>query len=217
MPPGSNDCIQLWSRNYNAIVNRFAHLIKGQFFGHTHNDEFEIFYEDISTPLPNSQYQHQRMFRATNVAYIGPSITTFGNVNPGYRIYLVDPDNFDIVDHQTYTLNLTQANHLRDTKPLNYELSYSMKEEYGMKSLAASEFHKLVMRMRTPPRNEDRIGHQAQKADEMFKKFYRFFYNKSDFIGEDNECADESCKYEILCRLLTGLSHDSTFCRHFLL
>ena len=33
-----------WSHEYNRIVRRFNNTILGQFFGHTHNDEFEIFY-----------------------------------------------------------------------------------------------------------------------------------------------------------------------------
>ena len=48
-----------------------------QFFGHTHFDEFEVFYdtEDISRP--------------TNIAYIGPSVTPYYDLNPGYRIYYI--------------------------------------------------------------------------------------------------------------------------------
>lgn len=51
-----------------------------QFYGHTHNDEFEVFYDLTDNT------------RAIAVAYIGPSVTTYTYLNPGYRIYYVDGD-----------------------------------------------------------------------------------------------------------------------------
>lgn len=45
IPPGHSDCLKVWSRNYYAIVNRYEATITAQFFGHTHYDEFEVFYD----------------------------------------------------------------------------------------------------------------------------------------------------------------------------
>lgn len=45
IPPGHSDCLKIWSRNYYAIVNRYEATITAQFFGHTHFDEFEVFYD----------------------------------------------------------------------------------------------------------------------------------------------------------------------------
>ena len=50
---------QSWSWNYYRVVDRFESTITGQFFGHTHFDEMEIFYQ-----APDYK-------RPTNVAYIG--------------------------------------------------------------------------------------------------------------------------------------------------
>jgi len=36
IPPGSNDCLQIWSQNFYRIVNRFESTIVSQFYGHTH-------------------------------------------------------------------------------------------------------------------------------------------------------------------------------------
>lgn len=46
IPPGHSDCIKVWSRNYYAIINRYEAIITAQFFGHTHYDEFEVFYDN---------------------------------------------------------------------------------------------------------------------------------------------------------------------------
>ena len=61
-----------------TLPGRFAGTISAQFFGHTHYDEYEIFYDIRQQYVPN------------NVAYLAPSVTTFFDLNPGYRVYDVD-------------------------------------------------------------------------------------------------------------------------------
>ena len=60
---------------------RYEDTISGQFYGHTHKDEFEVFYdlEDAS--------------RAVSVAYITPAVTTYSFKNPTYRIFHVDTNS----------------------------------------------------------------------------------------------------------------------------
>jgi hypothetical protein len=57
--------LKIWSRNYYKIIQRYENTITAQFYGHTHYDEFEVFYdtEDLSRP--------------TNIGYIGPSVTPY--------------------------------------------------------------------------------------------------------------------------------------------
>ncbi len=66
-----NGCLSSWSSNYYRIINRYENIIRGQFFGHTHFDEFELFYDLNNTT------------RATNIAYLAPSVTTQSFMNPG--------------------------------------------------------------------------------------------------------------------------------------
>jgi sphingomyelin phosphodiesterase len=95
-------CFDAWSKNYYQIINRYESTIVGQFFGHTHYDQFEMFYD-----LNNLK-------RAVGVAYIAGSITTFSHGNPNYRIYNVDGiynnSSFQVLDHENYFMNLTDAN-----------------------------------------------------------------------------------------------------------
>lgn len=53
IPPGHSDCLKVWSRNYYAIINRYESTITAQFFGHTHFDEFEVFYDPNDLGKPN--------------------------------------------------------------------------------------------------------------------------------------------------------------------
>ncbi|KAA0194494.1 hypothetical protein HAZT_HAZT006754, partial [Hyalella azteca] len=55
----------------------YESTITGQFFGHTHYDEFEVFYDDVD-------------LRPASVAYVAPSVTTYDALNPGYRIYYIE-------------------------------------------------------------------------------------------------------------------------------
>lgn len=45
IPPGNQDCLRIWSHNYYEIIARFENTVAAQFFGHTHFDEFEVFYD----------------------------------------------------------------------------------------------------------------------------------------------------------------------------
>lgn len=54
-----------------VLFIRYESTITGQFFGHTHFDEFQLFYDE------------ETMTRAVGVAYIAPSVTTYINLNPG--------------------------------------------------------------------------------------------------------------------------------------
>lgn len=61
---------------YKWYVNdRYESTIAGQYFGHSHTDWYEVFYDDVTFKRP------------TSVLYIPGSVTTFTSLNPGFRIY----------------------------------------------------------------------------------------------------------------------------------
>lgn len=113
-----SECLDSWSRSYYEIINRYESIISAQIFGHDHQDSFRIFYD-----LKNTT-------RAVGVSYLGPSVTTFSNLNPGYRIYTVDgvhkDSSFSILDHETIVMNLTEAN-IFDTPKWTPEYSAKVK------------------------------------------------------------------------------------------
>lgn len=105
--------------------------------------------------------------RATSIAYIGPSVTPYYDLNPGYRIYYVDGDHEDttrvsfllhesfqpnlkllppqlVVDHESWIMNLKEAN-LYDY-PIWYKL-YSTRAAYAMRGLRPVDWDGLVNNM----------------------------------------------------------------------
>lgn len=67
----------------HSILCRFESTIVAQFYGHSHFDEYQVFYDvnDIERPI--------------NIAYISPSLTPWQNLNPAYRIYYIDGDHLN--------------------------------------------------------------------------------------------------------------------------
>lgn len=103
------------------------------------------------------------MGRAVSISYIGPSVSPYTNLNPGYRIYYVDGDhdhttrvsfNFKnknnygdfqlVVDHETWVMNLKEAN-LYDY-PIWYKM-YSARKAYDMTSLLPQDWDDLLQRL----------------------------------------------------------------------
>ena len=58
-------------RSLQHPTHRFEGTIAAQFFGHTHVDEFEMFYDE------------ETLTRPVSVAFVAPSVTTYINLNPG--------------------------------------------------------------------------------------------------------------------------------------
>ncbi|KAM4796838.1 sphingomyelin phosphodiesterase [Rhinophrynus dorsalis] len=183
IPPGI--CLKSWSWNYYRIVNRFESTIVSQFFGHTHLDEFEIFYDE------------ETLSRPLSVAFIAPSVTTFVNLNPGFRVYQIDgqyPESSHVVlDHETYILNLTEANAGGKEEP-RWTLLYSALKTYGMKSAYPADW--------------DNLLHRFLQDERLFQTFW-YLHHK----GHVEEVCHESCKSTLLCTLRTGRSSDPQLCK----
>ncbi|XP_049544955.1 sphingomyelin phosphodiesterase isoform X2 [Anopheles darlingi] len=182
IPPGHSDCLKVWSRNYYKIISRYESTITAQFFGHTHFDEFEVFYD------PHD------LGRATSIAYIGPSVTPYNDLNPGYRIYYIDGDHDEttrlVVDHESWIMNLKEAN-LYDY-PIWYKL-YSTRAAYGMKGLRPADWNQLINNM--------------TDSKEMFDLYYKHYWKNSPVKPE----CDYECRKRILCDAKSGRSHDRKY------
>ncbi|KAL0267657.1 UNVERIFIED_CONTAM: hypothetical protein PYX00_009860 [Menopon gallinae] len=170
IPPGHTDCLKTWQTNYYDIVERFSKTIAGQFFGHTHNDEFEIFYE------------RKNPEKAVNVAYLAPSVTTYTYLNPGYRIYYIDGDyegsSRTVLDHDTWFMDMEEAN-AKGTP--TWAKLYSAKEDFNMTSLTPTDWHELYNRIRYD--------------DDVFEQYDRYFWSDSPKRSKCNV----HCKKEKLC------------------
>jgi sphingomyelin phosphodiesterase len=188
IPPGIPDCMTTWSWNYYKIINRYENVIAGQFFGHTHFDSWEVFY-DI-----DSGYE-----RPVSVAYIAPSVTSYSYLNPGYRVYEIDGlysnSSWAVLDHETFIMNLTESNLKQKTV---WFKEYSAKEAYNMTYLTAQDW--------------DSTYKKIAKDDELFKKYFQYYYKSQT---KDRNC-DASCREKMLCEIRSGRSYDPEICKRAL-
>uniref|UniRef100_A0A7M5V677 Sphingomyelin phosphodiesterase n=1 Tax=Clytia hemisphaerica TaxID=252671 RepID=A0A7M5V677_9CNID len=166
----------LWFRfNYYRIVDRFHDTIAAQFFGHTHHDEFSLFYHSEDTEVPN------------NIAYIGPSVTTYNNMNPGYRTYDVDGPStnatWNVINHDTFYAEIQKTD---DTHPPEWLHEYNVKEAYGMKDLSPGEWHGLIQRMYNDP--------------ELFQIMFKAYRKQYKY----DTCDTLKCRRSFLCGMMDG-------------
>jgi len=188
IPPGNSDCLTIFSREYVKLINRYESTVAAQFFGHTHAEEFKIFYDKTG---PDG--------RATNVAFIGGSLTTYDAINPGYRVYIVDGEragsSYAVLDHTTWHTNLTEANANPDRDPI-WEPLYSARAEYGLPDLSPSSMEAFVDRMRSD--------------DYLFNLYMKNFHKaaNTDLV----ESCDSACKTKELCSMVTTNFKDQSHC-----
>jgi hypothetical protein len=108
---------------FYQIVERYSpHVIANVFFGHTHEDQFSIFYSNNGTT--------QNASTALTTGWIGPSITPLTNLNSGYRLYVVDTGDFNVYDAYTFYSNVSAFPGLSSTGP-TFQLEYSTRDTYG--------------------------------------------------------------------------------------
>uniref|UniRef100_A0A7E4V9S7 Sphingomyelin phosphodiesterase n=1 Tax=Panagrellus redivivus TaxID=6233 RepID=A0A7E4V9S7_PANRE len=183
IPPGDGECLEGWARNYYRIVQRFNETIRAQFFGHIHWDSFSLFYEDMNNPKSN----------AVGVLYASPSVTTYEDLNPAYRIYTIEGDvpgsKHNIIDFETYFLNLSSTT---DRSYPRWELLYSAKEEYGLADLSPKSWQTLSKRVLTDI--------------DTYDKFVKNYARRSDY-----HC-DLECRHELLCAMRASHHNRTALC-----
>ncbi|XP_043471211.1 sphingomyelin phosphodiesterase 1-like [Leptopilina heterotoma] len=186
IPPGDNSCLVAWSRAFRKIVNRYSHIISAQFNGHTHNDELKVFY----SPDDNS--------KIINVAWNGGSITTYSNLNPNYKIYEINGNDYKVEDYETWIYNLTAANETPDRRPDWFKL-YSFKEEYNLSDTSPNSLNNWLVEM--------------SKDDKAILKYHRNFVKYADPALKEN--CNSKCLKKQFCSIVTSQVNNKKECTFF--
>lgn len=118
MPPGTTDTLRDQSNYYDQIVQRYRNTIAGQFFGHTHQDQFFVAYSD---------YKKRSAETAVNVQWVAPPITPRGG-NPAFKVYDVDPDTYEIMNARVFRTDLSDPEFQKNPR---WNLYYDAREAYA--------------------------------------------------------------------------------------
>lgn len=180
-PPGQYDCLKRWNRRFDDLVVKYACLIKGMFYGHTHYDHFKLFYGSKE----GTDEESAKLDKVpVNIAWITPALTTYVDMLPGYRIYGVSKKDYTIKKIYTYTMSsLGDAN---DTP--TFQLSYEMKAEYGLPDFSPRSMHRLTQAMAS--------------NSTLFNSFHKHYYKNTK--GMIPHCSNR-CRKRMICQLQHSL------------
>lgn len=177
IPPGGvQDALHDQSNYFNQIVQRYKHVIAGQFYGHTHKDEFMVGYSD---------YTKRSAETASTFAMIAPAITP-RSTNPGFKVYDVDPDTYELMDVKVFRTDTT-TNEFQ-VKPV-WEQAYSAREIYGSKFPGLKATDSL----------DARFWHKVTEAFEGDEALYTVFRSLQRPGGEVPAACDAECKRLAIC------------------
>jgi len=189
MSVGSHDAFYDQSNYLDQIVNRYANTIAGMFYGHTHKDHFQISYSD---------YSKRSRDTASAMSYIGPSLTPTSGM-PAFRVYLVDPVTFAVLDHETYIADMEDPNF--QTKPV-WKKYYSAKEKYA--PLVGPEFEDAAAEL-TPA-----FWHRLTEVFEQDQAAFDDYVARKTRGWDVKPCEGE-CRDLEICELRAARAQDNCY------
>ncbi|EGG23426.1 sphingomyelinase [Cavenderia fasciculata] len=164
----------VWCSIYQRLVEQYSGTIVGQIYGHTHDDQLAIL-TDMETYT-----------KPTGVQFIAPSLTTYQNHEPGFRIYEFDYDTNQITDYYQYHCNITEANL---TGNLTFSLTYQAKEMYGLSDMSPQSWFQVATQMKTD--------------STVFNKYYSHLSSSPNPLKP----CDADCQYSMACEIFSVTSH----------
>jgi len=130
--PGADELSQTFSYFISNMTDQYQDEIVASFWGHTHNNEFRLFFkEDEIIP--------------THVAYIAAAMKPGPANMPGFRIYEYNRQSNELLDFYQYFLNLTDV--ILGGK-IEYQFLYSAKQSYGLTDLSAKSWNEMLHEMK---------------------------------------------------------------------
>ena len=182
-------------------------MIKGQFFGHLHTDEFRI--PDVEAILSSSSSDngdncedHYDDYEYTHdegpVLWIASSITPIYGSNPSIRQVFYETVTGEVLDYDTYYLNLTDPQIQMDWKQDNEQYkndtsnwikdSQSFKESFGLQNVSRGSLKRGIV---------DKLGSNTQSPFWNVLIERQHIYKERDLA--DAEALREALHMEWIC------------------
>lgn len=200
---GSNPLPNPTDYFYQVVARYSPHVIANIFFGHTHEDEFMIYYSLNGTV--------QDAAHALATGWIGPSVTPLTNLNSGFRMYEVDTNSFDVMEAYTFYADVNsfpkldstvagpgmQLHHIlqRFANPLTvYKFEYSTRDTYApiggwpaTAPLNATYWHKVT---------------EAMEANHTLISIHNTYQGKISVKSPN--CTSNACAQAKICYMRSG-------------
>lgn len=178
----THGCLRAWGSRFQALADRYQHIIRFGLFGHSHD---ETFFLTRSVGAMNES-------RPLAFNSILAPTTTYQGKNPSFAVYDIDEETMLITDITTYFFNITQAN-LGNPK---WEVYHNILEAYGMEDASPASFHKFAQRVHD---------------DEHTAMNLNMWNAKSGPDGPIESC-DSNCRRGAYCGLVTSYTDVEAEC-----
>lgn len=205
---GMGSCLPEWSIRFKALIDRYSYVIRGQFIGHAHSDDFKVSksFADNST---------------VGLSFIPGSLTTYSYLFPEFRVYEVDSATNLPLNYYEYRLNLTKYNALGNTsEEIIFDNVYNFTTEYNLPDMSFNSFDTLLESLKTDlPTIKKFIFNELQGSPTAQRSSDGATLNTgmSEYCGKFNsvqdveECAGGKVNLEnTVIRYLTGKWRKST-------
>jgi len=130
----TNDCLRAWGSRFQALADRYQHIIRFGLFGHSHDENFYL-------TRSVGAYNESKVITFNSI--MAPS-TTYKGKNPSFAVYEIDEETMLIVNITTYYFNITKAN--EENKP-EWEQYHNILETYGMQDASPRSFEGFARRL----------------------------------------------------------------------
>jgi len=125
----SKSCLKSWSKRFQALLERFQHVIRFGLYGHSHDESFFL------TRSVNRDGDYTKTKPIMFNSILAPSTTYTGN-NPSFAVYEIEEETMLIVDITTYYFNITKAN----AGQPEWEVYHNILQDYGMEDASPVSF-----------------------------------------------------------------------------
>ncbi|GMM54414.1 hypothetical protein DAKH74_010300 [Maudiozyma humilis] len=179
IPPATGG-LPIPSNVFAEIVERFSpSTIAAIFFGHTHEDQFEVMYA-------GSGKDPKTIENVVNSAWIMQSITPFVGYNPSWRYYEVDRKTFSVMDAHNFYAELDKTYDNNGEEP-EWKYEYSSRHGYNItwpetSPLNATYWHLVA----------EKINSSAD-ARQAYGNYRRRFSPYSPNCHAKNSCTQDYC------------------------
>jgi sphingomyelin phosphodiesterase len=194
IPIGDVFVLGEWSVRFRALINRYTNIVRGQFYGHTHYDEFKNI----------KSYKEDE--KSAGIVWATPSFTSYPYKEPSLRIWEVDAKTWHVWDYHQYRLYLDKANkaveELKKRNPSykDAELKATAKWEVAY---TFRDYHGISMEFEEIARYIDRIKTDRKIATKVIKMMH--------CEGPDSEARQDEQNW-VYCRFANSVFDDHWAC-----
>ncbi|XP_004349335.1 hypothetical protein CAOG_02585 [Capsaspora owczarzaki ATCC 30864] len=160
--PGSVDVTPTYSSGAIQFIAAFPNSAVLNVYGYVHRDLFSLIH---AVTAGNATVEPDLIVdQPVDVVFSGPPVSPNSQVNPSFRVYTLNGTTFELIDHETYTFDLTGANaaaaalstpatdeQLDDIALRSWAKLYNLKETYNMTDTSVASFANLSQRIRNEP------------------------------------------------------------------